>query len=154
MAAVIAMMARDREGPSVHFQLLICPATNLAETDTLSYQQFGFGLWVPEELMQWYTNHYLKSQEDIRDFYVSPLLANNLSGLPPAFIVIAEFDILRDEAESYGKRLQESGVHGYENLPGPDPRLRHLRQGDVKSRRGAGGLLQSAEGKGDVRRKT
>ncbi len=109
MATVIALMARDRGGPSVHFQLLICPATNLAETNTLSYRQFGFGLWVPEVLMQWYTNHYLEHPEDVKNPYASPLLARDLSGLPPAFIVIAEFDILRDEAESYGKRLQQSG---------------------------------------------
>lgn len=110
MATVIAMMSRDRNGPRVHFQLLICPATNLAESDTLSYRQFGSGIWVPEELMQWYTNNYLENQEDIRSPYVSPLLASDFTDLPQAYIVIAEFDILRDEAESYGKRLQEAGI--------------------------------------------
>ncbi|NQV01943.1 MAG: alpha/beta hydrolase [Bacteroidia bacterium] len=110
MAAVIAMMARDREGPVVNFQLLICPVTNLAETDTLSYRQFGSGLWVSEDLMEWYTNHYLENPEDVTNPYASPLLASNLLGLPPAFIVIAEFDIFRDEGEAYAKRLQEAGV--------------------------------------------
>jgi len=110
MATVIAMMSRDREGPPIHYQLLICPATNLEDTNTLSYKQFGFGIWVPEELMQWYTNHYVENQEDLGNPYVSPLLASDLTDLPPAFIVIAEFDILRDEAESYGNRLQEAGI--------------------------------------------
>ncbi len=111
MATVIAMMARDRKGPSIQFQLLICPATNLKDTNTLSYKQFGFGIWVPEELMKWYTSYYLENLADIGNPYVSPLLASNLSDLPPSFIVIAEFDILRDEAEAYGKRLQEAGVN-------------------------------------------
>lgn len=110
MAAVIAMMARDRKGPEVAFQLLICPATNLADTDTPSYRKFGFGIWVPGELMQWYTNHYLENKADIRNSYVSPLLADDLSGLPPAFIVIAEFDILKDEGEAYARRLSQSGA--------------------------------------------
>ncbi|MBE0646880.1 MAG: alpha/beta hydrolase [Bacteroidales bacterium] len=119
MATVITMMAREREGPSVNFQLLICPATNLSDTTTLSYKQFGFGLWVPEELMQWYTSHYLENPEEVTNPYVSPLLADDLSDLPPAFIVIAEFDILRDEGEAYGKRLQEAGVSvGMKIYPG------------------------------------
>lgn len=110
MAAVIAMMARDRGGPALAFQLLICPATDLANTDTSSYRQFGFGIWVPSELMQWYTNHYLEDSRELSNPYVSPLLAADLSDLPPAFILIAEFDILRDEAVAYGKRLEAAGV--------------------------------------------
>jgi len=110
MAAVLAMMARDRKGPAIRFQLLICPATNLSDTGTGSYHQFGSGFWVPEELMQWYINHYLENKEHVTHPYVSPLLAEDLTGLPPAFLVIAEFDILKDEAESYGKRLRDAGV--------------------------------------------
>lgn len=110
LAAVVALMARDREGPKAAFQLLICPATDLANTNTRSYHQFGFGIWIPSELMNWYTNHYIENPGELTNPYVSPLLADDLSGLPPAFIVISEFDILRDEAESYGKRLKEAGV--------------------------------------------
>lgn len=110
MAAVLALMARDRKGPDLFFQLLICPATNLSQMDTSSYNSFSKGIWLSEEMMDWYIDHYLSKPEEANNPYVSPLLESDLSKLPPAFILTAEFDVLRDEAEEYAKRLQQAGV--------------------------------------------
>ena len=110
MAAVLALMARDRKGPDLLFQLLICPATNLSRMDTSSYKSFSKGIWLSEAMMNWYIDHYLAKPEEVNNPYVSPLLEPDLSKLPPAFILTAEFDVLRDESEAYAKRLQEAGV--------------------------------------------
>jgi len=111
MATVLTFMARDRKGPKLLFQLLICPATNLAKMDTMSYKSFGQGIWLPQAMMDWYIGYYLAKPGEVSDPYVSPLLETDLSKLPPAFILTSEFDVLRDEAEAYAKRLQEAGVN-------------------------------------------
>jgi acetyl esterase/lipase len=63
-----------------------------------------------KEDMKWFWNHYLRADQDGRNPYASPLLAENLTSLPPAFVITAEFDPLRDEGEAYAARLRESGV--------------------------------------------
>ena len=109
LAASVSLMARDKHGPPIAFQLLIYPATNYA-FGTTSYSHNAEGYWISRDDMKWFWNHYLRDEEDRRNPYASPLLAANLSSLPPAFVITAEFDPLRDEGEAYAARLGECGV--------------------------------------------
>jgi len=109
LAAAVSLMARDRGGPRVVYQLLVCPVTNHA-FDTASYSDNGEGYWLTKEDMKWFWNHYLRADQDGKNPYASPLLAENLTSLPPAFVITAEFDPLRDEGEAYAARLRKSGV--------------------------------------------
>lgn len=102
-------MARDRGGPPIAFQLLIYPITDL-RMQTPSYTENAEAPMLTREDMLWFREHYLRSDKDVTHPYVSPILAADLCGLPPALIVSAEYDPLRDEAESYGERLQAAGV--------------------------------------------
>ena len=109
LAAVVALMARDRNGPPVMFQLLEVPAVDL----TLSHPtiaEFGDGYYLSKAMMQSATDYYLADPSQASDPYVSPLFASDLSGLPPAYVMTAEFDPLRDEGEAYAARLSEAGV--------------------------------------------
>lgn len=110
LAAAVALMARDKGSPAIVHQLLIYPVTCYGfETESYRlYGQGGYGLSHDE--MVWFWHHYLSSGEDGQNPYASPLLADSLSNLPPALIITAECDVLRDEAEAYGARLQEAGV--------------------------------------------
>lgn len=110
LAAALTLMARDRHAPRILFQLLICPAVDLSRHDYPSCRFFGEGLFLPLSLMNWYINHYLNSPEEAFDPYVSPLLEEDLAGLPGAFILTAEFDILRDACDAYAERLRKSGI--------------------------------------------
>ncbi len=110
LAAAVALMARDKHFPALTCQLLIYPVT-CYRFDTASYREFGTGNFgLSTEEMIWFWHHYLASEADGQNYYASPLLANNLSGLPKACIVTAECDVLRDEAEAYAARLREAGV--------------------------------------------
>jgi len=108
--AVVSMMARDRKGPKLRFQLLIYPATDVA-MDTPSYRDFqDDGYFLSGADMIWFWNHYLARKEDGDNPYASPARAKDLSGLPPAFVITAGLDPLRDEGEAYARRLIEAGV--------------------------------------------
>ena len=109
LAAAVSLMARDKHGPPIVFQLLIYPATNHA-FDTTSYSDNAEGYWLSKDDMKWFWNHYLRDEEDGRNPYASPSRAADLSSLPPAFVITAEFDPLRDEGEAYAARLRECGV--------------------------------------------
>ena len=109
LAAAVSLMARDKHGPPIVFQLLIYPATNHA-FDTTSYSDNAEGYWLSKDDMRWFWNHYLRDEEDGRNPYASPSRAADLSSLPPAFVITAEFDPLRDEGEAYAARLRECGV--------------------------------------------
>jgi len=109
LAAVVALMARDRGGPPLVFQLLVYPVTN-AEFDTPSYRDNGEGYLLTREAMQWFWNHYCPSVDERRNPLASPMAEKNLAGLPPALVLTAEYDPLRDEGEAYAKRLQAAGV--------------------------------------------
>jgi acetyl esterase len=109
LAAAVSLMARDKHGPPIVFQLLIYPATNHA-FDTTSYSDNAEGYWLSKDDMRWFWNHYLRDEEDGRNPYASPSRAADLSSLPPAFVITAEFDPLRDEGEAYAARLRERGV--------------------------------------------
>jgi acetyl esterase len=109
LVAVVAQLARDRGGPPLRFQLLIYPATD-ASYDTASYRENGKGYFLEVDGMRWFYDHYLGDTADRTDPRVSPLRTKNLRGLPPALVITAEFDPLRDEGEAYAARLREAGV--------------------------------------------
>ncbi len=110
LAAVVSLMARDRGGPNLAYQLLVYPVTDLSSLDTASYRDYAEGYGLMRTEMEWFGDHYLSQGEDGKNPYVSPLLAQDLSGLPPALVITAEFDVLRDEGEAYANRLKEAGV--------------------------------------------
>jgi acetyl esterase len=109
LAAVVAQMARDRGGLALVYQLLVYPVTNYGY-DTASYRENADGYLLTRDAMVWFWNHYLRSAADGDNPLASPLRANDLRGLPPAIVLTAEFDPLRDEGEAYAMRLQEAGV--------------------------------------------
>ena len=110
LAAVMCLRARDESGPRLALQVLVYPVTNLASFDTPSYREFGDGYYLTRAEMEWFRGHYLARGEDALNPYASPLLAEDLRGLPPALVITAECDPLRDEGEAYAKRLAEAGV--------------------------------------------
>ena len=97
------------EGRPLVFQLLVYPVTAL-DFGTGSYRQNSQGFLLTTDGMKWYWNHYLSSEADAANPYAAPLVAKDLSGLPPALVITAEFDPLCDEGEAYGQRLQSAGV--------------------------------------------
>ena len=107
-SAVVAQLARDAGGPRIAFQLLIYPATE-AELDTYSHKTFTNYFLTRDDIV-YFWNHYLRSAADRKDPRVAPALAKSFKGLPPALIITAEFDPLRDEGESYGEKLRAAGV--------------------------------------------
>ena len=109
LAAVVAQMARDRGGPVLCYQLLVYPVTD-HHYDTPSYRDNADGYLLTKDAMVWFWNHYLRSAADGSHPMASPLRAASLSGLPPALVLTAEFDPLRDEGEAYAARLREAGV--------------------------------------------
>ncbi len=102
-------MARDQGGPSLVFQLLIYPATDFTAT-TPSSEENAHGYFLEKQDMIWFMNHYLNGEEDKLNPLASPLKASDLSQLPPALIITAQYDPLRDEGELYGQRLKAAGV--------------------------------------------
>jgi len=109
LSAVVSLMSRDRKGPPISAQILIYPVTCL-EYNSPSYHEFQEGFGLDRELMIWFGNHYIKSDEDIRHGYVAPLLAEDTSHLPRAFVITAENDVLRDEGAAYAEKLKSAGV--------------------------------------------
>ncbi|WP_216829828.1 alpha/beta hydrolase [Alkalihalobacterium elongatum] len=108
LAAVVSLMAKDRGGPNIAYQVLIYPATDFAK-DTPSHRENGEGYFLTKGAMDWFANHYIN--EDQKSLpYASPLLATDFTNLPPALVITAEFDPLRDEGETYAARLNEAGV--------------------------------------------
>jgi acetyl esterase len=110
LAAVVAILARDHHGPSLRYQLLIYPATDVSSNNTDSYRNYADGYFLTKGDGEWFCKQYLNCEDDRLNPAASPLLTPDLSGLPPALVITAEFDVLRDEGESYAKRLKEAGV--------------------------------------------
>jgi acetyl esterase len=108
LTAVTALRARDQGTPQLKFQLLIYPVTDHGY-ETASYRDNAEGYLLTRGDMVWFWNHYLGGQ-DGSEPYASPLRAKDLRGLPPALVITAGFDPLRDEGEAYAKRMKEAGV--------------------------------------------
>ncbi|WP_089934687.1 alpha/beta hydrolase [Candidatus Entotheonella palauensis] len=109
LTAVVAQMSRDRGGVSPIYQLLVYPVTD-HRYDTPSYQENADDYLLTKDAMQWFWNHYLRSEADGNSPLASPLQAASLRDLPPALVITAEFDPLRDEGEAYATQLQAAGV--------------------------------------------
>lgn len=108
LAAVVALMARDRGGPPLRYQLLIYPVTDFTD-DSPSMREFS-GFFLSLEMMDWFTDTYLSSTAARREPYASPLLATDHRRLPPAYVITGECDMLRDQGEAYARKLQAAGV--------------------------------------------
>jgi acetyl esterase len=109
LAAALALRVRDRGGPPIALQLLIYPVTD-RNFETVSYREFASGFGLTRANMQWFWDCYLPVGSGIPDPQAAPLRAASLKGLPPAFVLSAEFDVLRDEGEAYARRLHKEGV--------------------------------------------
>ena len=109
LAAVVSLMARDRGGPAIQLQVLDIPVTDLTMSSA-TIGENGEGYLLTKRSMEQYTAYYLGPDGDPTHPYASPLLAPDLSGLPPAVVITAEFDPLRGEGEAYADRLDEAGV--------------------------------------------
>jgi len=110
LATVVSQIARDKKGPKVICQVLICPVTDFSNMETGSYLKFAQGYFLTRDLMKMYRKCYLSEDEDRLNPLASPLLAEDLRNLPPAIVVTASLDVLRDEGFAYVERLTEAGV--------------------------------------------
>jgi acetyl esterase len=126
LAAVTTLMARDRDLLTITAQLLLYPVI-AADFDTASYRLFGRGFYNPRPALQWYWDQYVAAPEDRQHPYASPL-HGDLSGLPPAVVVLAGHDPLRDEGIAYARALEaagvptsrcafDGGIHGFMTMP-------------------------------------
>ena len=126
LATVVATLARDNNGPQIAYQLLIYPTTD-ARLNHPSISKYGKGYMLSKVKMDWFVDHYKRTDEDKLNPLMSPLLEEDLSNLPPAYVLTAEFDPLKDEGVAYAKRLEEAGVvvvykdyrgaiHGFANM--------------------------------------
>ncbi len=109
LAAAVALMARDRATPDLALQTLVVPVL-ARDFTTASYLEKADGPGLTRRRMQWYWDLYLRDESDAANPYASPAAAESLAGLPPALVLTAEYDVLRDEGRQYAKRLQEAGV--------------------------------------------
>lgn len=109
ISAVMAVRARDRGGPNIDMQVLIYPVTD-ADFDNESYVDPENALVLTREAMVWFWDHYVPDEAQRAEPDASPLHTPDLSGLPPAVVLTAEHDVLRDEGEAYARRLEEAGV--------------------------------------------
>jgi acetyl esterase len=109
LAAVAALAARDGNGPAISGQVLIYPATDFAMTHA-SHREPETSLLLTHSVIRWFRDHYLNGAADAHDWRASPARASTLSGLPPAYVLTAGADPLRDEGDEYARRLKDAGV--------------------------------------------
>ena len=109
LAAVMALLARDRRGPRLLLQILVYPVTDY-DFGTASYRENGTGFVLTTDDMRWFWRHYLSREEQGREMTASPIRAKSLADLPPALVITAGCDPLRDEGDAYAARLRDAGV--------------------------------------------
>jgi acetyl esterase len=111
MAVALTLMARERRGPKIVFQVLFYPVTD-ADFETASYTHFAEGPWLTKRAMQWFWDAYLPDPAARKQPTATPLNASlgELAGLPEALVIVDENDVLRDEGEAYARRLSDAGV--------------------------------------------
>jgi acetyl esterase/lipase len=111
MAAALSLMTKNRGGPKITYQALLIPATD-ASVDTASYHEYGNDRFLTRAFMKYGWDLYAPDAKARDNPYVSPLRASaqELQGLPPALVITAENDPLRDEGEAYARKLKEAGV--------------------------------------------
>ena len=118
LAAVVALAARDGDGPKLAGQVLIYPATDFAMRHP-SHSEPETSILLTHSVIKWFSNHYLNGPADIDNWKASPARAKTLAGLPPAYLLTAGADPLRDEGDEYAKRLKDAGVPvTYKHFPG------------------------------------
>jgi acetyl esterase len=118
LAAVVAISARDGNGPDIAGQVLIYPAIDFALTHP-SHREPETSILLTHSVIRWFRDHYLTGAADISDWRASPARAGTLIGLPPAYVLTAGADPLRDEGDEYAHRLKEAGVPvTYRTFPG------------------------------------
>jgi len=110
LAAVVSIQCRDAGGPKLGLQVLVYPVTDCTSFDTESYREFGEDHYLTRGMMDYFIEHYFATAQDRALPDASPLLAKDLRGLPPALVITAECDPLRDEGEAYAARLAAAGV--------------------------------------------
>ncbi len=121
LAAVVSLMARAKKGPHIAFQLLIYPTTDMTDAEKWgSRNEFAEGYFLEKETMRWFESQYFGDNDAARsEETASPLCAKDLSGLPPAYVITAGFDPLRDEGKAYADALNAAGTKAeYINYPG------------------------------------
>lgn len=111
MTAAVTLMAKERGGPNIKYQVLIYPVTD-ANFDNGSYKEFAEGPWLTKKAMEWFWNNYLPDMNKRKEITACPLKATieQLKGLPPALVINGECDVLRDEGEAYAHNLNAAGV--------------------------------------------
>ncbi len=109
LTAVVALAARDAGGPTLAGQVLIYPATDFAMTHG-SHSEPETSVLLTHSEIRWFRDHYLNSAADIHDWRASPARAQNLAGLPPAYVLTAGADPLRDEGDEYAGRQRQAGI--------------------------------------------
>ncbi|HEX5573934.1 MAG TPA: alpha/beta hydrolase, partial [Nitrososphaeraceae archaeon] len=111
LTAALTLLAKERGGPSIRFQVLFYPVTD-SNFDTSSYRKYAEGYWLTREGMKWFWNNYTSNETNRKEPTVSPLQASieQLSGLPPGLLINGENDVLCDEGEAYALKLLRAGV--------------------------------------------
>lgn len=119
LAAATTLLLRDRGGPRFSYQMLFYPVTDYYVPGTDSYKAFASGYGLDRDFMIWFWHHYLPPDVDLNNPYLCPLRVPDLVELPPAYVMTAAFDPLRDEGRAYALRLRDAGVKvEYEDYPG------------------------------------
>jgi acetyl esterase len=140
LATVVALMLRDRgEAGKLAGQILLYPVAGYYDPPTVSYLEMAEGYGLTRKGMGWFWDHYLNDKGEAGDFRAAPLMASSLAGLPRAFVVTAEYDVLRDEGQAYALRMKEAGVdvthvfakgmnHGFAASPNEFPFLPQAKE--------------------------